>query len=84
MTSQEYINTVIERAKMLIPLMKPRLGDSVDGYFDFFKKFMLNMAEWQDKHPSDETIMLILNCIGYEEKSWVEFVRKELEKRNDD
>lgn len=38
-------------------------------------------VEYADKHPSDETIMLILNCIGYEEKSWIEFVRKELEKR---
>lgn len=37
-------------------------------------------VEYADQHPSDETIMLILNCIGYEEKSWVEFVRKELEK----
>ena len=39
--------------------------------------------EWADAHPSDETIMLILNCIGYEEKSWIEFVRKELEKRKE-
>lgn len=38
-------------------------------------------VKFADQHPSDETIMLVLNCIGYEEKSWVEFVRKELEKR---
>lgn len=38
---------------------------------------------WSDQHPSDETIMRILNCIGYEEKSWIEFVRKELEKRKE-
>ena len=40
-------------------------------------------VEYADKHPSDETIMLILNCIGYEERSWVEFVRKEPEKRKE-
>ena len=39
----------------------------------------LKMAEWKDKNPSDETIMRILNCIGYEEESWIEFVRKRLE-----
>lgn len=38
-------------------------------------------ANLKNNTLSDETIMLILNCIGYEEKSWVEFVRKELEKR---
>lgn len=41
-------------------------------------------ARWSDTHPSDETIMLILNCIGYEEKSWIEFVRKELKKRRNE
>lgn len=37
---------------------------------------------WAERHPSDELIMRILNCIGYEERSWVDTVRKELEKRN--
>ncbi|MBQ0054296.1 MAG: hypothetical protein KBS89_07570 [Bacteroidales bacterium] len=44
---------------------------------------LIEMAEWESQNPSDETIMLILNCIGYEEKSWIEFVRKELEKRKE-
>lgn len=26
---------------------------------------------------SDETIMKVLNAIGYEEKSWIQFVRKQ-------
>lgn len=34
-----------------------------------------------EANPSDKLIMLILNCIGYEEESWIGFVRKELEKR---
>lgn len=36
-------------------------------------------ARWADSHPSDETIMRILNCIGYEEESWIDFVRKRLD-----
>lgn len=38
-------------------------------------------ARYADSHPSDETIMRILNCIGYEEESWIGYVRTELEKR---
>lgn len=41
----------------------------------------LEMAEWKDQNPSDKTIMLILNCIGYEEESWLDFVKNELKKR---
>ena len=29
---------------------------------------------------SDETIMKVLNAIGYEEKSWIPFVREHLRK----
>lgn len=39
-------------------------------------------VKWADSHLSDETIMRILNCIGYEEVSWIGYVRTELEKRN--
>lgn len=38
-------------------------------------------VEWANQHPSDETIMLILNCMGYEEESWIEDVRKGLESK---
>lgn len=31
---------------------------------------------------SDETIMKVLNAIGYEEKSWITFVRKQWNKNN--
>ena len=35
-------------------------------------------ARWADEHISDATIMRVLNAIGYEEESWIEFVRKRL------
>lgn len=31
---------------------------------------------------SDETIMKVLNAIGYEEKSWITFVREQWNKNN--
>jgi len=37
-------------------------------------------AHWADKHPSDETIMRVLNCIGYEERSWIDTVRENWDK----
>lgn len=51
-----------------------------EGYFPAVHEFM-NGARWADENPSDATIMRILNCIGYEEESWIGFVRKELKKR---
>lgn len=36
-------------------------------------------VKWADSHPSDETIMRVLNAVGYEEESWIEFVKKGLE-----
>lgn len=40
-------------------------------------------AAEMEQNPSDALIMRILNCIGYEDESWIEFVRKELEKRKE-
>lgn len=55
-----------------------------DPHIELERKLSFTLgAQWADAHPSDETIMRILNCIGYEEESWVEFVRKELEKRKE-
>ena len=31
---------------------------------------------------SDETIMKVLNAIGYEEKSWIQFVREQWNRNN--
>lgn len=40
-------------------------------------KGALEQAERDKKEcPSDETIMRVLNCIGYEECSWIETVKK--------
>jgi len=30
--------------------------------------------------PSDETIMRVLNCIGYEERSWIDTVKENWDK----
>lgn len=35
-------------------------------------------ARWADKNISDETIMRVLNAIGYEEESWIGFVKSNL------
>ena len=32
-------------------------------------------ARWADRNISDETIMRVLNAIGYEEESWIGFVK---------
>ncbi len=50
---------------MLLPLMKPRLGDSVDGYVDFFKKLMLNMAEWKDKQFKEYLEQKLISYLAY-------------------
>lgn len=41
-------------------------------------------AKWADSHPSDETIMRILNTIGYEDTKWIDFVRKRLDSNGDE
>lgn len=35
-------------------------------------------AKWADEHPDDALIMRIMNAIGYEEESWVDFVKNNL------
>lgn len=47
------------------------------------RRMYIDIAVEMEQDPSDALIMRILNCIGYEDESWIEFVRKELEKRKE-
>lgn len=44
---------------------------------DVLRAFKMG-AKWADEHPDDALIMRILNTIGYEEESWVDFVKNGL------
>jgi len=44
------------------------------------KESFMDGAKWADENPSDETIMRVLNCIGYEERSWIDTVRENWDK----
>lgn len=54
------------------------------GWFKTKKMTKKESKENQMKSDeiSDETIMKVLNAIGYEEKSWITFVRKQWNKNN--
>lgn len=34
--------------------------------------------QYQETHPTDKTIRLILNSLGYEEESWIDFVKERI------
>lgn len=69
--------TTEERAKAF-------MLDFVRTHNDVDQPSIGSVLEWADAHPSDEVIMKIMNAIGYEEKTWIEVVRKNLKRLEED
>lgn len=59
-------NTIVGRCSVFAKCLDVQRTDHKDVCFEIV----------EDECPSDETIMRVLNCIGYEEQSWIDIVRK--------
>lgn len=55
MTNEDKVKLIVDRAKVMLPMMRSQLGDSVTGYAEYFEKSLLNMAEWKDQQFKEIT-----------------------------
>lgn len=79
------MKTIQERALIANPYRGTSPYDEYEGGLCIgWDNGYIQGATEMEQNPSDALIMRILNCIGYEDESWIEFVRKELEKRNEE